>query len=64
MFKKKFFSELSDFLEVKYNPQNEMFLPLKTRRSVLKNETYPKSPFFKKIRPGFAGGLDCPGSVF
>lgn len=30
----------------KYNPQNEMFLLLKTRCSVLKNETYPKSPSF------------------
>lgn len=38
-----------------YNPQNEMFLPLKTRRSLLKNETFTKSQFFKKNRPGFAG---------
>lgn len=31
-------------------PQNEMFAPLKTRRSLLKNETYPKHHFSKKSR--------------
>lgn len=35
--------------EYKYNPQNEMFSPSKTKRSIRKNETYLKSPFFKKI---------------
>ena len=32
-----------------YNPQNEMFAPRKTKRSLLKNETLLKPPFFKKI---------------
>ncbi len=47
-----------------YNPQNEMFAPRKTKRSLLKNETLLKSPFPKNFRPGFAGGWGCPGSVF
>ena len=47
-----------------YNPQNEMFAPRKTKRSLLKNETLLKSPFSKNFRPGEAGGWGCPGSVF
>ena len=34
---------------INYNPQNEMFAPRKTKRSLLKNETLLKPPFFKKI---------------
>lgn len=39
-------------INIKYNPQNEMFAAFETNRSLLKNETYPK---FKKFSPGFAG---------
>lgn len=41
-----------------------MFAPPKTRRSFLKNETYPKSPFFKKNRPGFAGVWFAPAQLY
>lgn len=44
----------------KYNPQNEMFAPRKTKRSLLKNETLLKSPFFKKFSTRLRRGLGLP----
>lgn len=43
-----------------YNPQNEMFAPRKTKRSLLKNETLLKSPFFKKFSTRLRRGLGLP----
>ncbi|MDE7413081.1 MAG: hypothetical protein K2N05_04730 [Muribaculaceae bacterium] len=66
---KMLFSEknLESSMEVgfKYNPQNEMFSPSKTKRSIRKNETYLKSPFFQKnFDPASPGVIMPPGSEF
>lgn len=59
-----------------YNPQNETCDVLRTKRAKNKTKRFPGSkrsvpltrfpehPFFKKIRPGFAGISQPPGSVF
>lgn len=64
------------FQEIKYNPQNETCDALRTKRAKIKTKRFPGSkrsvpltrfpehPFFKKIRPGFAGISQPPGSVF
>lgn len=45
---------------VTYNPQNEMFAPRKTKRSLLKNEALLISTFFKKFSPRLRRGLGLP----
>ena len=44
-----------------YNPQNEMFVPLKTKRSLLKNEMYY---FSKNIDPASPGFIESFNSLF